>query len=172
MNSIAWILLVFFIQQHLSSLHLLGFPNAFFPQVHSYLLCFSLSATPNTTLSFLLPRFRIQYSLSVADRLADEHVLIGLYVNMLRNNPSWLVQVWLPDCPWRGEQSHFFTSSLSKGQSLWMPRVSLRHFLTDSIKISFVTLSIIWIFPINVPYNLYPHLYLSCRDNLCNWAPC
>uniref|UniRef100_A0A2K5CVU2 Dystrobrevin n=1 Tax=Aotus nancymaae TaxID=37293 RepID=A0A2K5CVU2_AOTNA len=33
---------------------------------------------------------RIQYSLNVADRLADEHVLIGLYVNMLRNNPSWL----------------------------------------------------------------------------------
>uniref|UniRef100_A0A2K5SHE1 Dystrobrevin alpha n=1 Tax=Cebus imitator TaxID=2715852 RepID=A0A2K5SHE1_CEBIM len=32
----------------------------------------------------------IQYSLNVADRLADEHVLIGLYVNMLRNNPSWL----------------------------------------------------------------------------------
>uniref|UniRef100_A0A5F9C316 Dystrobrevin n=1 Tax=Oryctolagus cuniculus TaxID=9986 RepID=A0A5F9C316_RABIT len=30
----------------------------------------------------------IQYSLNVADRLADEHVLIGLYVNMLRNNPS------------------------------------------------------------------------------------
>ncbi|KAF3829870.1 hypothetical protein GH733_001821 [Mirounga leonina] len=34
----------------------------------------------------------IQYSLNVADRLADEHVLIGLYVNRLRNNPSWLVQ--------------------------------------------------------------------------------
>ncbi|KAB1258513.1 Dystrobrevin alpha, partial [Camelus dromedarius] len=34
----------------------------------------------------------IQYSLSVADRLADEHVLIGLYVSMLRNSPSWLVQ--------------------------------------------------------------------------------
>ncbi|CAO2593448.1 Dystrobrevin alpha, partial [Lemmus lemmus] len=33
---------------------------------------------------------RIQYSLNVADRLADEHVLIGLYVNMLRNNPSML----------------------------------------------------------------------------------
>ncbi|XP_044279970.1 dystrobrevin alpha isoform X3 [Varanus komodoensis] len=30
----------------------------------------------------------LQYSLDVADRLADEHVLIGLYVNMLQNNPS------------------------------------------------------------------------------------
>ncbi|XP_071064731.1 dystrobrevin alpha isoform X12 [Dasypus novemcinctus] len=34
---------------------------------------------------------RIQYSLNVADRLADEHVLIGLYVNMLRNNPSCML---------------------------------------------------------------------------------
>ncbi|XP_053769069.1 dystrobrevin alpha isoform X5 [Desmodus rotundus] len=34
----------------------------------------------------------IQYSLSVADRLADEHVLIGLYVNMLRNNPSCMLE--------------------------------------------------------------------------------
>ncbi|XP_059580099.1 dystrobrevin alpha isoform X3 [Alligator mississippiensis] len=31
---------------------------------------------------------RLQYSLDVADRLADEHVLIGLYVNMLQSNPS------------------------------------------------------------------------------------
>lgn len=38
------------------------------------------------------PCFRLQYSLDVADRLADEHVLIGLYVNMLQNNPSRLVQ--------------------------------------------------------------------------------
>nr|XP_025036630.1 dystrobrevin alpha isoform X5 [Pelodiscus sinensis] len=30
----------------------------------------------------------LQYSLDVADRLADEHVLIGLYVNMLQSNPS------------------------------------------------------------------------------------
>ncbi|XP_010883998.1 dystrobrevin alpha isoform X4 [Esox lucius] len=28
------------------------------------------------------------YSLDVADRLADEHVLIGLYVNLLQNNPT------------------------------------------------------------------------------------
>uniref|UniRef100_F7ENB9 Dystrobrevin n=1 Tax=Callithrix jacchus TaxID=9483 RepID=F7ENB9_CALJA len=35
---------------------------------------------------------RIQYSLNVADRLADEHVLIGLYVNMLRNNPSCMLE--------------------------------------------------------------------------------
>lgn len=34
----------------------------------------------------------IQYSLSVANRLADEHVLIGLYVNMLRNNPSCMLE--------------------------------------------------------------------------------
>ncbi|KAM9643472.1 dystrobrevin alpha isoform 13-T18 [Morphnus guianensis] len=30
----------------------------------------------------------LQYSLDVADRLADEHVLIGLYVNMLQSNPA------------------------------------------------------------------------------------
>ncbi|XP_034285613.1 dystrobrevin alpha isoform X10 [Pantherophis guttatus] len=35
---------------------------------------------------------RLQYSLDVADRLADEHVLIGLYVNMLQNNPSRLLE--------------------------------------------------------------------------------
>uniref|UniRef100_A0A4W2HVE4 Dystrobrevin n=1 Tax=Bos indicus x Bos taurus TaxID=30522 RepID=A0A4W2HVE4_BOBOX len=35
---------------------------------------------------------RIKYSLNVADRLADEHVLIGLYVNMLRNNPSCMLE--------------------------------------------------------------------------------
>ncbi|XP_010848072.1 dystrobrevin alpha isoform X10 [Bos indicus] len=34
----------------------------------------------------------IKYSLNVADRLADEHVLIGLYVNMLRNNPSCMLE--------------------------------------------------------------------------------
>ncbi|OPJ83424.1 dystrobrevin alpha isoform A [Patagioenas fasciata monilis] len=34
----------------------------------------------------------LQYSLDVADRLADEHVLIGLYVNMLQSNPARLVQ--------------------------------------------------------------------------------
>lgn len=40
------------------------------------------------------PRFRLQYSLDVADRLADEHVLIGVYVSMLQSNPARLVQVW------------------------------------------------------------------------------
>uniref|UniRef100_A0A8C3EPW7 Dystrobrevin alpha n=2 Tax=Corvus TaxID=30420 RepID=A0A8C3EPW7_CORMO len=30
----------------------------------------------------------LQYSLDVADRLADEHVLIGVYVNMLQSNPA------------------------------------------------------------------------------------
>ncbi|KFQ36814.1 Dystrobrevin alpha, partial [Mesitornis unicolor] len=30
----------------------------------------------------------LQYSLDVADRLADEHVLIGLYVSMLQSNPA------------------------------------------------------------------------------------
>ncbi|XP_023569962.1 dystrobrevin alpha isoform X3 [Octodon degus] len=34
----------------------------------------------------------IQYSLNVADRLADEHVLIGLYVNMLQSNPSCMLE--------------------------------------------------------------------------------
>uniref|UniRef100_A0A672ZEY3 Dystrobrevin n=1 Tax=Sphaeramia orbicularis TaxID=375764 RepID=A0A672ZEY3_9TELE len=31
---------------------------------------------------------RLHYNLDVADRLADEHVLIGLYVNLLQNNPK------------------------------------------------------------------------------------
>uniref|UniRef100_A0A3B4XDM0 Dystrobrevin n=1 Tax=Seriola lalandi dorsalis TaxID=1841481 RepID=A0A3B4XDM0_SERLL len=31
---------------------------------------------------------RLNYNLDVADRLADEHVLIGLYVNLLQNNPK------------------------------------------------------------------------------------
>ncbi|XP_028659314.1 dystrobrevin alpha isoform X10 [Erpetoichthys calabaricus] len=31
---------------------------------------------------------RLNYSLDVANRLADEHVLIGLYVNLLQNNPT------------------------------------------------------------------------------------
>lgn len=35
---------------------------------------------------------RLKYNLDVADRLADEHVLIGLYVNLLQNSPKlWLV---------------------------------------------------------------------------------
>uniref|UniRef100_A0A8D0CPP7 Dystrobrevin n=1 Tax=Sander lucioperca TaxID=283035 RepID=A0A8D0CPP7_SANLU len=34
---------------------------------------------------------RLNYNLDVADRLADEHALIRLYVNLLQNNPrSWL----------------------------------------------------------------------------------
>lgn len=40
--------------------------------------------------------FRLNYNLDVADRLADEHALIGLYVKLLQNNPkSWLVAVVL-----------------------------------------------------------------------------
>uniref|UniRef100_A0A673M7Q6 Dystrobrevin n=1 Tax=Sinocyclocheilus rhinocerous TaxID=307959 RepID=A0A673M7Q6_9TELE len=31
----------------------------------------------------------VQYSLDIADRLADEHILIGLYVNLLRKDRSW-----------------------------------------------------------------------------------
>lgn len=39
---------------------------------------------------------RLNYNLDVADRLADEHALIGLYVNLLQNNPkTWLVGVVL-----------------------------------------------------------------------------
>ncbi|XP_062336750.1 dystrobrevin alpha isoform X3 [Osmerus eperlanus] len=34
----------------------------------------------------------LNYSLDVADRLADEHVLIGLYVNLLQNNPKCLLE--------------------------------------------------------------------------------
>ncbi|XP_041101989.1 dystrobrevin alpha-like isoform X15 [Polyodon spathula] len=35
---------------------------------------------------------RITYSLDVADRLADEHVLIGLYVNLLHSNPTRMLE--------------------------------------------------------------------------------
>uniref|UniRef100_A0A8B9GR41 Dystrobrevin, alpha n=1 Tax=Astyanax mexicanus TaxID=7994 RepID=A0A8B9GR41_ASTMX len=34
---------------------------------------------------------RVQYSIDIADRLADEHVLIGLYANLLQKKRSWLV---------------------------------------------------------------------------------
>uniref|UniRef100_A0A3Q2ZU97 Dystrobrevin n=1 Tax=Kryptolebias marmoratus TaxID=37003 RepID=A0A3Q2ZU97_KRYMA len=35
---------------------------------------------------------KLKYNLDVADRLADEHVLIGVYVTLLQNNPhTWLV---------------------------------------------------------------------------------
>lgn len=34
----------------------------------------------------------LNYNLDVADRLADEHVLIGLYVNLLQNNPKCLLE--------------------------------------------------------------------------------
>ncbi|XP_043832668.1 dystrobrevin alpha isoform X32 [Dromiciops gliroides] len=44
---------------------------------------------------------RLRYSLDVADRLADEHVLIGLYVNMLQSNPSRML-----DSPNRLDEEH------------------------------------------------------------------
>ncbi|XP_061109450.1 dystrobrevin alpha isoform X5 [Conger conger] len=34
----------------------------------------------------------LNYSLDVADRLADEHVLIGLYVNLLHSNPTCMLE--------------------------------------------------------------------------------
>ncbi|XP_069587392.1 dystrobrevin alpha isoform X14 [Ranitomeya imitator] len=42
-----------------------------------------------------------QYSLDVADRLADEHVLIGVYANMLQNNLSRML-----DSPSRLDEEH------------------------------------------------------------------
>lgn len=44
-----------------------------------------------TSSVFLKHGFRVQYSLDIADRLADEHILIGLYVNLLRKDRSWSV---------------------------------------------------------------------------------
>ncbi|KAM3866207.1 LOW QUALITY PROTEIN: dystrobrevin alpha [Diretmus argenteus] len=38
--------------------------------------------------SYLLKGRGLNYNFDVADRLADEHVLIGLYVNLLQNNPK------------------------------------------------------------------------------------
>ncbi|XP_075440662.1 dystrobrevin alpha isoform X7 [Ascaphus truei] len=43
----------------------------------------------------------LQYSLDVADRLADEHVLIGVYASMLQNNPSRML-----DSPSRLDEEH------------------------------------------------------------------
>lgn len=122
---------VFFINHHLLLyLGLRGFLKPFLSPAHSWLLCFVLASLLNVTLSLLLPSFRIRYSLNVADRLADEHVLIGLYVNMLRNNPPWLVQVWLLGCSLE-EQSELVTS-LSKGHGTCVTRRSQRHFSTLS----------------------------------------
>uniref|UniRef100_A0AAY4DSK3 Dystrobrevin n=1 Tax=Denticeps clupeoides TaxID=299321 RepID=A0AAY4DSK3_9TELE len=35
--------------------------------------------------------FRLDYTRDTADRLADEHALVGLYVNLLQSAPAWLV---------------------------------------------------------------------------------
>ncbi|KAM6948711.1 dystrobrevin alpha [Aplochiton taeniatus] len=40
----------------------------------------------------LLRGMGLNYTMDVADRLADEHVLIGLYVNLLQNNPTCLLE--------------------------------------------------------------------------------
>ncbi|KTG42743.1 hypothetical protein cypCar_00040298 [Cyprinus carpio] len=44
------------------------------------------SDTPEKPLNFT--HVGVQYSLDIADRLADEHILIGLYVNLLRKDRS------------------------------------------------------------------------------------
>ncbi|XP_078072237.1 dystrobrevin alpha isoform X9 [Mustelus asterias] len=43
----------------------------------------------------------LQYSLDIADRLGDEHILIGLYINLLLNNPSRVL-----DSPSRLDEEH------------------------------------------------------------------
>uniref|UniRef100_A0A8C5QCH3 Dystrobrevin alpha n=1 Tax=Leptobrachium leishanense TaxID=445787 RepID=A0A8C5QCH3_9ANUR len=53
-------------------------------------------AAPN-----LLKGKGLQYSLDVADRLADEHVLIGVYASMMQNNPSRML-----DSPSRLDEEH------------------------------------------------------------------
>ncbi|EMP36708.1 Dystrobrevin alpha [Chelonia mydas] len=64
----------------------------------------------------------LQYSLDVADRLADEHVLIGLYVNMLQSNPSRLVQKsdFLKGKQREDSSSHLLFPS-NMGVSFWTP---------------------------------------------------
>ncbi|XP_060679500.1 dystrobrevin alpha isoform X6 [Hemiscyllium ocellatum] len=47
------------------------------------------------------PNKRLQYSLDIADRLGDEHVLIGLYINLLLNNSSRVL-----DSPSRLDEEH------------------------------------------------------------------
>lgn len=64
--------------------------NVFF-RLHHY-NCRKLLLKVIVTSSVFLKRcFRVQYSLDIADRLADEHILIGLYVNLLRKDRSWSV---------------------------------------------------------------------------------
>ncbi|XP_038665209.1 dystrobrevin alpha isoform X13 [Scyliorhinus canicula] len=46
------------------------------------------------------PNKRLQYSLDIADRLGDEHVLIGLYINLLKNSSRVL------DSPSRLDEEH------------------------------------------------------------------
>ncbi|NXH19517.1 DTNA protein, partial [Bucco capensis] len=71
-----------------------------------------------------------QYSLDVADRLADEHVLIGLYVNMLQSNPARVL-----DSASRLDEEHKLiaryaarlaaeTSSSQQGQQRGAPDIS------------------------------------------------
>nr|AAT11932.1 postsynaptic membrane protein [Tetronarce californica] len=47
------------------------------------------------------PNKRLHYSLDIADRLGDEHVLIGLYINLLLNNSSRVL-----DSPNRMDEEH------------------------------------------------------------------
>ncbi|XP_069710173.1 dystrobrevin alpha isoform X15 [Phaenicophaeus curvirostris] len=72
----------------------------------------------------------LQYSLDVADRLADEHVLIGLYVNMLQSNPARML-----DSASRLDEEHKLiaryaarlaaeTSSSQQGQQRGAPDIS------------------------------------------------
>ncbi|OXB59384.1 hypothetical protein ASZ78_001916 [Callipepla squamata] len=78
------------------------------PQSSPYVCCL-YSETANANL-FL----QLQYSLDVADRLADEHVLIGLYVNMLQSNPARLVQQ--QQAQQRGAADISFTIDANKQQ--------------------------------------------------------
>ncbi|XP_072323928.1 dystrobrevin alpha isoform X11 [Scyliorhinus torazame] len=47
------------------------------------------------------PNKRLQYSLDIADRLGDEHILIGLYINLLLKNSSRVL-----DSPSRLDEEH------------------------------------------------------------------
>uniref|UniRef100_A0A8B9GPV8 Dystrobrevin, alpha n=1 Tax=Astyanax mexicanus TaxID=7994 RepID=A0A8B9GPV8_ASTMX len=63
---------------------------------NEFMSCHSMPSTSNPYSNFGICAWsdvcsRVQYSIDIADRLADEHVLIGLYANLLQKKRSWLV---------------------------------------------------------------------------------
>ncbi|XP_072536371.1 dystrobrevin alpha isoform X3 [Salminus brasiliensis] len=99
-------------EKHLNLVHVVDtWPPRPVNSGNEYMLCHSMPSTSNSYSSRLdandevkqrkllaraapdlLKGKGVQYSLDIADRLADEHVLIGLYVNLLQKNRSCLLE--------------------------------------------------------------------------------